>query len=58
MTKLAASKLKTYLEKPLVLFKMTESPGVTEPNPLETHFQCITCWLNIYIQPQGNGLRV
>lgn len=33
MTKLAASKLKTYLRKTLVLFKITASPGVTEPNP-------------------------
>lgn len=42
MTKLANSKLKTYLRKALVLFKMIESPGVTESNTLEIHFQCLT----------------
>jgi len=43
MTKLANSELKTYLGKALMLFKMIESPGVTESNTLEIHFQCISC---------------
>lgn len=43
MTKLANSKLKKYLRRALVLFKMIERPGDTESNTLEIHFQCITC---------------
>lgn len=43
MTKLANSKLKMYQRKALMLFKMIESPGVTESNTLEIHSQCINC---------------
>lgn len=56
MTKLANSKLKTYLRKALMLVKMIQSPGVTESNALEIHFQCINCYLNIYMWPQVNGI--